>query len=49
MDVKGGASHRELFLLVWPRTRIEILFGTDVKSFCPASGKAASIGLHNIR
>lgn len=31
------ASHSLLYIVRWPSTRLEILFATDGKSFCPAS------------
>lgn len=41
MHVKGWASHSLLYLVELPNTHLEILFGEDVKSFCPASEQPA--------
>lgn len=41
IHVKDRASLSLLYIMERPSTHIEILFGTDVNIFCPASGQLA--------
>lgn len=40
-DVKDSVSHGLLYLVERTSTHLEILFGTDVKSICPAAKQPA--------